>query len=895
MGRKKQVTQMPQTIRGRKLGPRHRVDISKIRSVKQRRELEEFATRIQALVELQTDLKEPVPEAVLQEAAHILKKPLHEVTESINQFIAYHACFPGEHPANAFTPTESEYNSQKRDTEHTQSERPMESDTSSGGNSRPIKQRPHINSVPEPERSELIARAEKYQELNDIEDVTGGTLPPGMLEAAARELGETKDWVTKQRKHLRAYHTVYPEDPLGTSLSPLKRGRPKGRLAGKDAHTEATKQREQIIEEARAAYLNTTWLSREGDENHSTEHYSEEDDVRVGPHMIAALIKKRYGDILSESTIWRILEDFRKEEMPLIEAARGSIDDVRQQYFPSIDNDVVGPGARIQIDIRPLPKRVKIADKVESTVYVAWIVDDYSRASLAYDIITRKVIGKDRALDEVDFTCKQIRILIARFIIKTGKRPRIIYVDRGPQFYKALEKYMSFLIAPGEGRTKLINRRRARGGGKVENTLKLISEFLQYTRGTINESHYRQSYARTKTKDLKTFEQFKQDFATFEYHWNHDLAPDGGPSRWQVWEGGPDQSLSPPPEFNLAAFASGERRVTRQWTHHEGFEIDTDYWFPANPSVELYKKLAHAEMCKQEVPIIICTFQDEGGIHDEEIKLVFFSLDEGATWIHAVKKGQVGLSARKHQKMLDQLEHELGSTAQRTSDHFFKEVLLKNASGPLIIDGLSRTKGFIFPGEHPPYAPPLSTVASDGYPAGTATTAEDIFDPFGGRDPIDIPMDERFGPGGIIETYFEDTETGLRLKPDAHVLAAAQNSQAQTCAADTRAPDADVTALSDGNTPTDRTPSVPSDSEKADGRDAQEAAEQQTTSDEQPSTALTATPAESPAVSAPGDATPARKDNAYDDTDRSDQSEAAPPPAPTKPKFGFIARRTAQE
>lgn len=71
MGRKKQVTQMPQTIRGRKLGPRHRVDISKIRSVKQRRELEEFATRIQALVELQTDLKEPVTQP--QPA----KKPWH--------------------------------------------------------------------------------------------------------------------------------------------------------------------------------------------------------------------------------------------------------------------------------------------------------------------------------------------------------------------------------------------------------------------------------------------------------------------------------------------------------------------------------------------------------------------------------------------------------------------------------------------------------------------------------------------------------------------------------------------------------------------------------------------------------------------------------------------------
>lgn len=895
MGRKKLVTKTPQTIRGRKLGPRHRIDITKIRGAKKRRELEEFATRIQALADLQDDLNEPVPEELLQEAAHILEKPPHEIIESINHFIAYHTRFPGEHPANAFTPTKSEYNSQKQDTEREPSNRPIDQDTSSASNQGTIKRRPHINSVPEPQRSELIARAEKYHALNGIEDVAGGTLPPGMLEAAARELGETKDWITKQRKHLRAYHATYPEDPLGTSLTPLKRGRSKGRLAGKDAHAEALDQREQIIAEIRAAYLNTRWLSREGDENHSTEHYSEETDVRIGPRMIYALIQKRYGDILSESTIWRIVNDFRQEDMPLIEAARGSLDDVRQQYFPSIDNDVVGPGSRIQIDIRPLPKRVKIADKLESTVYVAWILDDYSRASLEYDIITRKVIGKDRAPDEVDFTCKQIRILIARFIIKTGKRPRIIYVDRGPQFYTALEKYMSFLIAPGEARTKLINRRNARGGGKVESNLKLINEFLQYTRGTINESNYRQSYARTKTKKLKTFDQFKKDFATFEYHWNYDLAPGGEPSRWQVWEGDTNQSLSPPPEFNLAAFAAGESRVTRQWTHHEGFEIDTDYWFPANPSVELYKQLAHAEMCKQEVPIIICTFQGEEGIHDEEIKLVFFSLDEGNTWIHAVKKGQVRISARKHQKMLDQLERELGSTVRKTSDHLFKEVLLKNASGSLIIDGLSRTKGFIFPGEHPPYAPPVSTVASDDHAPGTATAAVDIFDPFGGRDPIDIPLDEMYGPGGIIETFFEQTETGLQRRSDAHMLATAQDNQAQGHAGDTPVPDVHVSATSDGNISTESTPLAPLDSDGSDGTIVQKAAEKQAASNEQLSPAPTVTSTESPAVSVSGDATPAHDAAASGDTERPDPSESSPPPAPTKPKFGFIARRTAKK
>jgi hypothetical protein len=108
-------------------------------------------------------------------------------------------------------------------------------------------------------------------------------------------------------------------------------------------------------------------------------------------------------------------------------------------------------------------------------------------------------------------------------------------------------------------------------------------------------------------------------------------------------------------------------------------------------------------------------------------------------------------------------------------------------------------------------------------------------------------------------------------------------------------PDVHVSATSDGNISTESTPLAPLDSDGSDGTIVQKVDEKQDASNEQLSPAPTVTSTESPAVSASDDATPAHVAAASGDTERPDQSESSPPPAPAKSKFGFIARRTAKK
>lgn len=686
MGRKKRVDRVDKTTRGRKLGPRRRVDISTIADRIRQDEIIAFAIRIQALAGLQVQ-DESLPADLLQEATAQLSMQDDEVIRHINHFIAYHEKYPGEHPANAFTPIDRKERAPNEND-------PIGSDAPPH-KQKSIRRRPHINSVTDPRlRQQCMTEAHEYQRLNEEDDFYGRVLP-GNLAAAAKKLGVTRDWVEKKRVHLRAYHEEYPDDPLGTSVVPLPRGPQKGRLNGGKTSTAAEARRAEIIHDVEDAYINLQWYSRDGDANHSTEQYSLTKDNLIGPRLIYGLIKKKYGDIVSEATVWRIINDFRQRNPTRVHAAREDINDARQNLFPYTENDVSGPGERIQIDIRPLPQRVQLEGMVDTTVYVAWIIDDFSRAVPEYKIITRKTFGSDEEVARQDFTCKQIRILIARFIIRTGKRPRIIYVDEGTQFAEALATYMSFLKAPGEDMTVLRHRKGARGGGKVERSLQMIDLFLETRPGYIRESNYRRSYQRTKPFELKRFEQFQSDFETFMHHWNHDLAPDGGASRWQVWERDPDKSLSPPPNFHLIAFASGERHETREW---DGgfFKIDNERWFPTEPSGEVYEQLADAKKRADEIPIIVSVLDDE--------TFVFFRLRDETEWREAIRKGTSRQSDRKHQKLLNTLEYDILKDNRRHAVDFFERTIRGDGSRPLVLDGLSRTRSFIHPGETPPHA-----------------------------------------------------------------------------------------------------------------------------------------------------------------------------------------------
>src|SRR5262249_54925078 len=147
----------------------------------------------------------------------------------------------------------------------------------------------------------------------------------------------------------------------------------------------------------------------------------------------------------------------------------------------------------------------------------------------------------------------------------------LYYADHG---FEALQKYMPFMGAPGEDPTILIHRRRGRprGGGDIEVILKLIDGFLRYRSYYVRERDFRRSRQKKKS-EIRTFAQFRSDFKAYMQHWNYDPDPDGGPSRYDAWKGGPDYSLSAPKPENLALFAASQRRLKREPRR------DPDCWF----------------------------------------------------------------------------------------------------------------------------------------------------------------------------------------------------------------------------------------------------------------------------------------------------------------------------
>jgi hypothetical protein len=444
---------------------------------------------------------------------------------------------------------------------------------------------------------------------------------------------------------------------------------------------------------------------------------------------------------------------------------------------------------------------------------------------------------------------------------------------------------MSFLKAPGEDMTVLRHRKGARGGGKAERSLQMIDLFLETRPGYIRESNYRRSYQRTKPFELKRFEQFQSDFETFMHHWNHDLAPDGGASRWQVWERGPDKSLSPPPNFHLIAFASGERHETREW---DGgfFKIDNERWLPAEPSGEVYEKLADAKKRADEIPIIVSVLDDE--------TFVFFRLRDETEWREAIRKGTSRQSDRKHQKLLNTLEYDILKDNRRHAADFFERTIRGDGSRPLVLDGLSRTRSFIHPGETPPHA--QSPLPQEHGDQATAPASNET-DPFGGRDPLDVPMDEMFGPGGIIDKYFVSTPSGYRRRSELGIPDETQHDVRGTdtpVGASDGLPSSDDTTAEDGSTKENETVTAsPEDNNAhqtavdtvpADDLNQPEAAD----SGPQPQVP-TNPPADAAAASdsAPPPQTPETTVQA-DDADTKDTTAEAP-----KRRIGFISRRIA--
>jgi hypothetical protein len=666
-GRDRKIDRLSRLSPRRATRPRKRQDISTIPEPEHNR-LKMQAEAVRNIL-THKDSDGSIPEGVVELVAFELEIAPYELLRLASHFEAYHETYPGQPLANAFTPPlPGRTTMRQRGCAVSPAE--ILSDRDLGAPLYP-KKRPHIMTVTDNvKRQRIIAYAARIAELKQLQDTNGGKLPDGELDKAATSLERSPDWIEKQIKHLRAYRASYSSEPNyndANAFTELLIGRPKGRAVNPEI--------KKTVEEAAK---NTEWPSLNGDATvNQTPHQP------VGPRLIYSLIDQKFPDAPSESTVWRIFNDFRQKHPALFAATRNDVE-ILQKLFPWIKNKVGGKCERGQIDIRPLPIVVNYRG-ILCTLRGVLIVDDYSDYKPVWDVLPAKRIDNSEEVHSQDYTCRKIRELLAIAILRLGRRFRILYADNGSQFSQAaLGSYMQLWVVPEEDPTVLINRRRRRprGGGNIENELGSLTRFLQFRSGYILEQDYRKSLARMKKIEVPTFEQFVVDFDAF-MHNNNNESLDGQQSCYERFEQGRDRGLSLPSAENLAVFALSSRREPRK-PDPGGIRFDNKLYVPYRKDLKIYEALADA--ADRDEDILVRVFEIG------EYRMVFFSLDNEITWEFAIDKDTDDVTREQHVKLMRDVERMMENAGSEAA-LFFKTLLLHDEK-PLVLNGLRKRARF---------------------------------------------------------------------------------------------------------------------------------------------------------------------------------------------------------
>jgi hypothetical protein len=676
MAKLRHLSRATRSNRGKPFGARRRVEVTTLPKREQKR-LIAFALRIQELVNSE-DMGRLSNDALLVAATEMQKKPW-ELRTAMRQFRSYHATYPGQHPANAFTPLS-----------HNQPRQQVKQpdDTVIEPSEAPVKQLPKkgtpIALVPEPEQSRIRAFAERIHELNKLQQAFG-RVPLGERERAAAEFGCTPDWISKSMRLQKEYVAAYPDEPFYNAHTPRQVGRPKGRTVP-----------DEVREAIELARVNQRWLSRDG-----TGSYDESNGV-IEKKLIHSLVVEHFGPIHSARTTYRVIRDYEERRAARVQVADNELN-VLQNHLPTIGNKARGPGERAQFDARPLPVVVD-----NEGVHVMLVFDDATGYLASWELIPAKRIDDDGEIYRQTFKDQVSRATVARAVMHVG-RFRSFYADHG---YEGLKNYMAFMVAPGEDPTQLIHSRvgRPRGRGGVERGAQMVDGFLRTRPYFVRERDFRRSRAK-KRSEVRAFAALYTDFAAYVYHWNHDPAPGGGPSRADLLKQGPSYFLTPPAPENLAIFAMSNRSELRD-PRRDGdawFMLDTQGYEPYRRDKALYKQFADLSSRGAKIDVKVFDFGVKAQDH-----IVLFSLDGQRTWELAVPAGSGEFSGRRHTELLIEVEQELAREDAASLDAFFQKIILGSTKGPLVLDGLARERRFY---HHAPAEPEL--------PSGQSLTQSD--------------------------------------------------------------------------------------------------------------------------------------------------------------------------
>lgn len=333
--------------------PRRRVDISTVAKAERRR-LEAFTAQFQELIAEEAATGDISSNSIAQAAFELDIAP-YEVVNAIYQYKAYHATYKDESPANAFTPPLP--GKKKTTVETTSDEEKVSSYRPPDGAEKPPR-RPHISTILEPRRSEIIAQADRVMQLVLATRRNGNRAPDGARLAAATDLGVELVTIDKYVKQLEDYLAAYPDEAPANAFTPLPRGRPKGRTVP-----------EHISDAIEKAYVNTKWPTLNSDGT------TTEIDQPLGPALIHDFIGKTHDYAHSHWTTRRIINDYRADHTAEVEVLRGDTE-LLQKVMPWIKNKVPGCWARVQVDIRDLPWVVNY-NGIHCTIRIVLFAEDY--------------------------------------------------------------------------------------------------------------------------------------------------------------------------------------------------------------------------------------------------------------------------------------------------------------------------------------------------------------------------------------------------------------------------------------------------------------------------------------------------------------------------------------
>jgi hypothetical protein len=685
-----------------------------------------------------------------------------------------------------------------------------------------------VASQPKEIQDRCILRGAVFYEIEQLKTANGGKLPRGALQWALNELDMSKTRFTELWKEQYVpYRNDYPDADPAEAFSPHSEegGRPRGR----DIPPEVTRAMQQLYKER-----GFTSVNYDGTENPSR--------LPVLAKGILSGVKTLFPDHADDIKLYDVyaaINDLWKREAANVHLARGN-DGIVDANMPTRNSDVEGSDEQWQIDIRPLPGYVRYGDII-CTVLAVVIADRGSGKIWAGRLIPGVKVQNGEETDEEvwsgDYKAQEIRDLIATAIWRAKRCCRVLYPDNGSQFKKVvLGPYMRYLASEScDGsqvyQPRLENRtaNHPRGGGFIENVLGNVDGWMRKFYGHHDEQveNFRTFYrlVNQKVNQLPEFEPVAKDFqAHIKYLNKHHREQDDHLTREELWKQGPDKSLPMPPPLNLAVFAKQVKKDKRKVQRY-GFDYDSKQWEFECDDNAFRAQWVNAALSPEKRDIIIIK------IGRETIVLMNVSGD-GRTYVRAVPKGKPRNTVQED-KALNREARQILEEANRADSEELDEMIRSQlAGGQLVIHPAG--KKLIERSEAPRIDG--SQFADPSAEGQQASSAPEGFDPFDGRDPLDIPLDEMFGPGGIIDSYFEYTPSGARLRSDLHNrgdgngthapdrdAATKQDTPDDTSAAETPVPDAkdststqeDANAASHESTPAETaTPTAPSSDPK---------------------------------------------------------------------------------